>query len=83
MLNLPGGVKINGCLCISTFSPGEHIAITQHEDVVLKNSCKGKKTGEIIIEAERKGILHKIILVPFPKGENLYKIESFSPVPLI
>ncbi len=83
MLNLPGGVKINGCLNIKTFSKGENIAITQHDDIVLKNSRRGKKREEIIIEATRNGVTHNIIVTPFPKGENLYKVKSFIPSPVL
>ena len=83
MLNLPGGVKINGCLSIKRFAKGEKIAIAQHEMVTLNSSFAGKKKDEVIIKATRNGIEHTIIVAPFPKGENLYKVIKFSPTPVL
>lgn len=76
-------IKINGCLNIRTFHPGEIISITQQESVILKTSRVGKHHGEIIILAVREGIQHEIIVEKFPKGETLYKIKSFTPTPIL
>ncbi len=76
-------VKINGCLSIKTFQPGERISITQLEDVVLKDSKEGKHPGEWILEVSRNGITHEVIVEPFSKGKNLYKVLKFSPAPII
>ena len=80
MITLPGNIKINGCLSIQRFAPGEVISITQQESVILK-TAKAGRGEETIIEATRKGILHRIVLTKLPKGDHLYKVESFSPTP--
>jgi hypothetical protein len=61
MLTLSNNTKINGCISIKRFAPGEKIFITQQASLILK-SAKAGKHEDIILEATRGEVTHTIIV---------------------